>query len=144
MYIAHFAWHRFLPHFSHCEYCLLWLLWTPVYHISSCPCFQFSFPFFSFLAVLESELGALHLLGRRSTTRFTPPVCFALIIFRKGSRFYAQANLDINLISVSGVAGKTGMCHYALLSSVEMGSWELFAQDLTLNHDPPNLCLPSS
>jgi hypothetical protein len=46
--------------------------------------------------------------GRRSTTRATSPILFALLVFQVGSPFHAQAALDHYTVYASLIAGVTG------------------------------------
>jgi hypothetical protein len=90
----------------------------------------FIFLSFFFFMILGFELRQCTLLGRQSAIWAMPPALFALVIFQRGSCFYAQPGLDDNSpVDTSGVAGVAGTYHYNLLA---------------LNHSPLNLHLPSS
>jgi hypothetical protein len=103
------------------------------------------FFFFFFFAVLGFELRALCLLGQGCATWATLPAALsALVTFEIEFHFYAWAGLNHNPpIYASCVTGVTDTCHHAHLLLVEKGSWELRPR-LGSNHDPPDICLPSS
>jgi hypothetical protein len=114
-------------------------------HFSVSLCFSVSCPplFLEGEAVLEDELKALCLLSMHSTTWVTPPALSVLVIFEIGSHFMPRPVWIAILFVFSHIAGITGIYH-CTQTLVEMGSHELFSFVLAWNHDPPNLCLPSS
>jgi hypothetical protein len=102
---------------------------------------------FSF-GVLEFELRALQLLSRCSTTQaiLLVPPCFwgffALIIFQIGSLVSAQ-DQPWTVIFTFHIVGITVVNHYTQLVGRD-GILLIFPPELALNHNPPDLCLPSS
>jgi hypothetical protein len=87
------------------------------------------------------EFRALCFWGRCCTTWAMPPDF--LVIFELGSHVFTWTCLDSDpLTYVSHIAGMTGAWHHARLFLLRWGF--LFLPKLALNHDPLNLCSPSS
>jgi hypothetical protein len=71
--------------------------------------------------MLEFELRASHLLGRRCTAWATPPALFGLIILKIGSHFLSRpAWIMILLCYASQYSWMAGAHHHAQLFSVVM------------------------
>jgi hypothetical protein len=91
-----------------------------------------------FLAVLGFELRALHLLGKCSTTRATSPALFSFSYFSdKVLHFFCPGpHLCLLLSWDSKCVSPRPICWLRK-------SFTNFLPGLALNHDLPNLCLPS-
>jgi hypothetical protein len=76
-----------------------------------------------------------------------PLALFAWVIFEVGSHFFFLLRLNSLqsfYITLPTVAGMTGMHRHAQLFLHWDGSYTIFLSGLDLNHDPPDLSLPSS
>jgi hypothetical protein len=94
--------------------------------------------------VLESELRALCLWGRCSTTWAIPPFLFALAIYEIGSHFYSgQPGLPSSYFMLPALAGIIGVYHHTQLFPLRCSFMNLLF-GVALNCSPPNLTLPSS
>jgi hypothetical protein len=97
------------------------------------------FLFFFFLVVLGVRRKALHLVGRYSITWATPSDLFTLVIFEIGSCFMPRLAWTVILFILPYASGMTTEpTHWLRWSPANS------LPGLTLNLDPPNLCLPSS